>query len=68
VNLGAVPAAGRVSLPWDELRGARWRLADASSGTVYERSGDDLRDGLYISLAAWGWHLFDLTLSGKEPT
>jgi hypothetical protein len=68
VNLGAVPAAGRVSLPWDELRGARWRLADASSGTVYERSGDDLRDGLYISLAAWGWHLFDLTPRGKEPT
>jgi hypothetical protein len=34
---------------------------------VYERSGDDLRNGLYVSLDAWGWHLFDLTaLSPKD--
>ena len=40
---------------------ADWRLDDASSGEVYERSGDDLRDGLYVALDPWGWHLFDLT-------
>ena len=47
-------------MPWDDLRGRSWRLADASDGAVYERSGDDLRDGLYVGLAPWGWHLFDL--------
>jgi len=67
VNLGATPASGHVSLPWDELRGTRWRLDDASSGEVYERSGDDLRDGLYVSLDPWGWHLFDLTDAAEEP-
>ena len=29
--------------------------------SAYERSGDDLRDGLYVALAPWHWHLFDLT-------
>ena len=61
VNLGDAPASGHVSLPWDDLRGQTWRLADASSGEVYERSGDDLRDGLYVALDPWAWHLFDLT-------
>jgi glycosidase len=61
VNLSDAPAAGHVSLPWDELRGRTWRLDDAASGEVYERTGDDLRDGLFVGLDAWGWHLFDLT-------
>jgi hypothetical protein len=60
VNLGDTRAAGHVSLPWDDLRGRAWRLADASSGAVFDRSGDDLRDGLYVELDPWGWHLFDL--------
>jgi hypothetical protein len=34
---------------------------------VYERTGDDLRDGLYVALDPWGWSLFDLTpLSPKD--
>jgi len=60
VNLGDAPASGNVSLPWDDLRGRSWRLEDASTGAVYERSGDDLRDGMYVALDPWGWHLFDL--------
>ena len=28
---------------------------------TYERSGDDLRDGLYVALDPWSWHLFDVT-------
>jgi hypothetical protein len=60
VNLGDAPAAGHVSLPWDDLRGRSWRLDDASNGETYERSGDDLRDGLYVALDPWGWSLFDL--------
>jgi hypothetical protein len=60
VNLGEEPASGHVSLPWDELRGQTWRLDDAATGETYERTGDDLRDGLYVALEPWSWHLFDL--------
>jgi hypothetical protein len=60
VNLGDAPAAGQVSLPWDDLCARSWRLEDASTDEVYERSGDDLRTGLYVELEPWHWHLFDL--------
>jgi Alpha amylase, catalytic domain len=60
VNFGDRPAAGHVALGWDDLEGSTWRLSDASNGAVYERSGDDLRNGLYVELDAWDWHLFDL--------
>ena len=60
VNLGDAPTSGHVSLPWDDLRGRAWSLDDAASGEVYERSGDDLRDGLYVALDPWAWHLFDI--------
>ena len=61
VNLGDQLASGHVSLPWDDLGGRTWQLDDASSGERYERTGDDLRDGLYVALAPWSWHLFTLT-------
>jgi len=61
VNLGAKATSGRVSLPWDDLRGQTWQLDDVTSGERFERSGDDLRDGLYVALGPWSWHLFDLT-------
>jgi hypothetical protein len=61
VNLGEVASSGHVSLPWDDLRGRTWQLDDAAAGARYERSGDDLRDGLYVALEPWSWHLFDLT-------
>jgi hypothetical protein len=60
VNLGGAPASGHVSLPWDDLRGRAWRLDDARTGESYERSGHDLRDGLYVALDPWAWHLLDL--------
>ena len=61
VNFGDAPACGHVALPWDDLRGTSWQLGDASSGEVYERSGDDLRDGLYVALDPWARNVFDLT-------
>ena len=61
VNLGDAHASGHVLLPWDDVRGRTWWLDDAASGEGYERSGDDLRDGLYVSLDPWSWHLFDVT-------
>ena len=65
VNLGDEPASGHVWLPWDELRGQTWRLDDAATGEVYERSGDDLCDGLYVALGPWAWHIFSLTPLGS---
>jgi len=67
VNLGDEPAEGHVAVPWDDLRGTTWRLADAADGQRYERAGDDLRDGLYVALAPWRWHLFDLSPVDPEP-
>jgi hypothetical protein len=61
VNLGDASASADVSLPWDDFRGRTWLLDDAASGEAYERSGDDLRDGLYVGLGPWSWHLFDVT-------
>ena len=60
MNLGEAPASGHVSLPWDDLAGRRWWLQDACTGEGYERSGDDLRNGLFVALDPFGWHLFDL--------
>ena len=65
VNLSDEPASGHVWLPWDELRGQTWRLDDAATGEVYERSGDDLCDGLYVALGPWAWHIFSLTPLGS---
>jgi hypothetical protein len=68
VNLSDGSASGHVSLPWDELRGRAWQLDDAAGGERYERSGDDLRDGLYVALEPWAWHFFNLTpLERADP-
>jgi Alpha amylase, catalytic domain len=61
VNLGETRAEAHVSLAWEDLRGRAWRLADAATDVVYERSGDDLREGLYVALEPWAWSLFHLT-------
>ncbi len=61
INFSQVTAQARVRLPWDELRGKQWRLADALSGATYDRSGDEMRDaGLYVDLKLWQYHLFQL--------
>jgi hypothetical protein len=66
VNLGERQASGHVSLPWNDLRGRTWLLHDASDGRRYERSGHDVRDGLYVALEPWHWHVFDLTPLGDR--
>jgi hypothetical protein len=63
VNLGAGTATGRVRVPasWGALRGATLRLVDPVHGTAFERTGDDLLDGLYVRLDPWGSHLFSIS-------
>ena len=61
VNFGPAPAQARVDLPWDALRGATWRLADALTGDSYDRGGNEMRDnGLYVDLGPWQSHLFQM--------
>jgi glycosidase len=58
VNLSDSRSQARVRIPWDDLAGRSWRLADPLSGRVYERNGDEMRDaGLFVDLEGWGFHL-----------
>ena len=57
VNLSPARAKGRVRLPWGDLAGRTWSLADRLSGDCFERSGDELADeGFYVALEAWRPH------------
>jgi hypothetical protein len=57
VNLGGTPAQGRVRLPWGDLAGRTWQLADRLGEARFERDGDELaRDGLYVALDGWASH------------
>jgi hypothetical protein len=63
VNLSDATATGHVRTPWEDARGHQWRLVDPTHGATFDRTGDDLCDGLYVQLAPWDWHLFRV-----EPT
>ena len=57
VNLAEAPAQARVRLPWGDLRGRSWSLAERLSGKTFERAGDELGgDGLYVGLDPWACH------------
>jgi hypothetical protein len=50
-----------VSLPFSDLEGRRWVLRDLLSEISYKRDGNDLSSrGLYLSMRAWGRHIFHL--------
>jgi Alpha amylase, catalytic domain len=68
VNLGADTAEGRVAVPpsWGALRGEALRLVDPVHDTAFDRSGDELLDGLYVQLDPWGSHLFSIQLVARE--
>ena len=57
VNLSDAPATARVHLPWTDLAGRSWTLADRLAGQRFERAGDELDDqGLYVGLNPWASH------------
>ena len=61
VNLSPARAKGRVRLPWGDLAGRAWSLADRLSGDRFERSGDELAaEGFSVALEAWGPHFLML--------
>ena len=60
VNLSSSSAQARVRLPWDDLGGRTWKLADRLSGQTFERGGDELSgEGLYVALDPWASHFLE---------
>ena len=50
-----------VRLPFPEIGGRQFTLRDLLSPASYDRRGDDLIDrGLYLDVAPWGRHAFEL--------
>jgi len=61
VNLSDEAAQARVRLPWGDLAGRGFTLADLLDGARFERDGDALaRDGLYVALNGWQAHFLAL--------
>jgi glycosidase len=62
VNLSDSAAQGLLMLPWPELANSTVQLNDVLGDTHYERDGSLLvHEGLYVALAAWGYHVFVMT-------
>ena len=58
VNLSDLSAQGHIRPPWDDLADRTWLLTDDFSGDLSLRDGDEMSNrGLYVGLAAWGFHL-----------
>jgi glycosidase len=50
-----------VRVPHDDLRLGIWRLSDRMGEATYDRDGTDLVErGLFLCLAAWHYHVFQL--------
>ncbi len=57
-NYSDQPGQGTLHLPWEDLPGHQWKLVDLLKGTIYHRDGDGLtRDGLFVDLPEWDFHL-----------
>ena len=62
VNYAANQSQCYVALPFADLAGDDWRLADQIEDAVYDRDGDDLQSrGLYLDMAPWQASVFTLT-------
>ena len=49
-------------LPFGDLDGGQWKLADQTEEVVYERDGQDLQTrGLYLDTPPWKTSVFSLT-------
>ncbi len=62
VNYAAHASQCYVTLPWPDLDGRTWRLRDFTGSAVYDRDGAELaRQGLYLDMPAWGYHVFTVS-------
>jgi glycosidase len=69
VNYGPTQAQCFVALPFEDLQGRQWQLADLLGPHQYLRDGDQLtRQGLYLDMEPWQFHVFAMPPVGLEPT
>ena len=53
-----------VRLPFSDLTGGIVQFRDLTGPARYDRAGDDLVSrGLYLDLAPWGYHVFEVQRS-----
>lgn len=56
-----------VRLPFAGFEDRQWRFRDRLGNAVYDRDDNDLqRRGLYLDLAPWHYHVFDVTNLERE--
>jgi glycosidase len=61
VNFSSERSQARVQVPWEDLRGGRWRLKDVLADEFFDRSGDEMRnEGVFVDLGPWGCHVFEV--------
>jgi glycosidase len=61
VNYAASQGQCYVRLPYGDLAGRSVRFSDVMSDARYDRAGSDLVSrGLYLDLAPWGYHVFEV--------
>lgn len=61
VNYASHPSQCRVRLPWSDLAGRSWRLADLLSRDVYDRPGDELTEpGLFLDMRPWQAAVYEI--------
>jgi len=54
-----------VEVPFSEYKDRTWKFHDILSGSTYEHDGNDLvKRGLYVDIAGWGYHVFNVK---REP-
>jgi glycosidase len=64
INFGPSRGQCYVELPFPELHGKRVLLRDLLSAAQYDRSGDELASrGLYLDMAGWAYHLFEIVVT-----
>ena len=62
VNYAGNQSQCYVRIPFADLGGRTVQLADRMGSARYQRDGDDLASrGLYLDLAGWGYHVFEVT-------
>ena len=62
VNYASNQSQCYVALPFGDLAGAEWRLADQIDGAVYDRDGADLQNrGLFVDARPWQASVFGVS-------
>ena len=65
VNYSPNSAQCYLQIPFSDLQKRTYQLQDLMSSASYERQGNELlSSGLYLDLPAWGYHVFDVKVSG----